>query len=162
MATDIDNTAEFNFNNMKPAADEEITALWGKNIADNTGALYYIGREAFNVQLVFGHSPTSGMNGTSHYRKYPGNTTLHGTLHLSSYKPAGVATGTAGILIDGTAVVEKDFGNGNFDNQRMSFTHDASNYTDFSDYDVVWYITPDFGGETQVFTLGCAAHGTQT
>src|SRR5258705_10895325 len=39
MATSFGSTATFTFGNMKPAPEEQIDSLWGKNIADNTGFL---------------------------------------------------------------------------------------------------------------------------
>jgi hypothetical protein len=41
MANNIDNTSSFTTSNMKPSADEETAALWGQNIAENTGYLYH-------------------------------------------------------------------------------------------------------------------------
>ncbi len=41
MASNIDNTSSFTTSNMKPSADEETAALWGQNIAENTGYLYH-------------------------------------------------------------------------------------------------------------------------
>lgn len=41
MANNIGTTNTFNTSNMKPEADEEIPAIWGQNMADNLGYLYY-------------------------------------------------------------------------------------------------------------------------
>lgn len=39
MASNVGSTAAFTSGNMKPAAGEQIDAVWGQNIADNTGFL---------------------------------------------------------------------------------------------------------------------------
>ena len=41
MASSITSAASFATSNMKPVSGEQIDALWGQNIADNTGYLYY-------------------------------------------------------------------------------------------------------------------------
>lgn len=41
MPSNIQTTAAFTTGNMKPSAGEQIDALWGQNLADNTGYVYY-------------------------------------------------------------------------------------------------------------------------
>ncbi len=41
MALDIGTTASFTTGNMKPETGDQADSLWGQNIADNTGYLYY-------------------------------------------------------------------------------------------------------------------------
>ena len=41
MASSITSAASFATSNMKPVSGEQIDALWGQNIADNTGYVYY-------------------------------------------------------------------------------------------------------------------------
>ena len=59
MASNIDNTSSFTTSNMKPSADEETAALWGQNIAENTGYLYHqkdtIKNEAVKFTEVLGN-----------------------------------------------------------------------------------------------------------
>lgn len=54
MASNVTTSASFTTTNMKPAADEQIDALWGDNIADNTGYLLY--RE-IAIPQISGSSP---------------------------------------------------------------------------------------------------------
>lgn len=54
MANNITNSASFSTANMKPLADEETAALWGQNVADNTGYLYYR-----KDDIAFPHERTS-------------------------------------------------------------------------------------------------------
>lgn len=54
MATNIGTSAVMTTANMKPASGEQIDALWGQNMADNTGYTYY--RE-IQIPAVSGTSP---------------------------------------------------------------------------------------------------------
>lgn len=88
MASTIGTSAAYTSVSMKPASGEQLDALWGQNVADNTGYVWH------KVQQV--HIPiSSGVNPTYLFlfTKLPGQTTL-------SLKVRGDNTGSAAAVTD--------------------------------------------------------------
>jgi hypothetical protein len=62
MANSITSVASFATANMKPVPDEQIDALWGQNIADNTGFLRASGQAHMNWVGTDGRATTTTSN----------------------------------------------------------------------------------------------------
>ena len=168
MATDIDNTAEFSFNNMKPAADEEITALWGKNIADNTGFLRNLPTlvSSFSNTITHENHDYATYVGTTHFKKLANFNTLHGTF----YAETGTLLfhkGSMYLYVNGVEVGSAYFPG---DNTRQyghdTIDVDVSSFTDNADYPITWKykaVEYAFGGSWDInVNLGVSIYGTQT
>jgi len=76
MASDITSSASFTESNMKPANSEVIPAVWGQNIADNTGFLYHDERFVGNCG-----GGKEGQDGTIGSYSYGLTTVYNGTFH---------------------------------------------------------------------------------
>jgi len=145
MANDITNSGNFSFNNMKPDADEEIVALWGQNIADNTGVLYYQNYLAcsFSTNLTMLKTQEDWgtfATGTMFFIKQPNANTLHGTFQGNS-RSSGFTGGTGIFYVNNIEAVrgtftlgysggEQEFGTG--------FAVDISSLTDYQHYETSW------------------------
>lgn len=81
MANSITTAASFTTSNMKPVPDEQIDALWGQNIADNTGYLYYrkIPGPSFGCSPQQDSSFSGTYRGTYFFEKAPGMGTFFGS-----------------------------------------------------------------------------------
>lgn len=113
MASNIGTTAVFTTANMKPASGEQIDALWGQNIADNTGKLYY--RKFFGPSFFFSQSDARNYNGTFFFEKQPGMVNFMGS--LVGTHDTGATIGT--ILMNGTAIFTKTFSGGTLYSQSI-------------------------------------------
>lgn len=74
MAGNIDSFAAFTTGNMKPSSGEQIDALWGQNISDNTGYLYYRPMLACcfgGAGILISSSSVGSYVGTAYFRKLP-------------------------------------------------------------------------------------------
>lgn len=89
MATSIGSSAAFTSASMKPASGEQIDALWGDNMADNTAFLrahptmwmsdYGTGSFATQANTGLGASYTMELNTAVYIRRPPGHNRLVGT-----------------------------------------------------------------------------------
>lgn len=99
MANPITNTAAFATANMKPAPDEQIDALWGQNIADNTGYLYF--KKVFGPSFHLDGLNQSLTHGTFVFEKAQGHSqfagSLNGTVQRNTY-------GSLTLRMNGTIV----------------------------------------------------------
>ncbi len=86
MASNIGTLSGFTTANMKPASGEQIDALWGQNVADNTGFLYYMDRPACHGRLeiipMTVASSTEDRRGTWYFVTPPVPRYLKGTTTL--------------------------------------------------------------------------------
>lgn len=90
MADNITSAATFTTANMKPAAGEQIDALWGDNLGDNTGYVYY--RKEHYPPLSISYRITSAVlaeqynyQATTRATTYFNHRTEFATLHGSYY-----------------------------------------------------------------------------
>jgi hypothetical protein len=80
MASNIGTDALFTTPNMKPASGEQVDALWGQNIADNTGFLYF--RKVFGPYFGFSQPASAAAGtyrGTHYFEKSLGKATFLGS-----------------------------------------------------------------------------------
>ena len=114
MASNITDGVSFNITNMKPDPDEEISALWGQNIADNTGYLYYKDEFAGNfhgafIQKWVGGSEIYFSNSIDDQKLFFTKTEpfdyLNGTMFFAWDGNHADDSGTFNISVDGTAKV---------------------------------------------------------
>lgn len=87
MASDIGTTAGFTTANMRPASGEQIDALWGQNISDNTGFMYYLPWPGPTISHTNGTNDLTDYRGTYYFQKRAGMGTfigsMNGTVHSS-------------------------------------------------------------------------------
>ncbi len=141
MASNIGTLSQFATSNMKPDNGEQIDSLWGQNIADNTGYLYYLPQTVnFGVAEVIGQINGVGaasVTGTvgagySYQALKTGAGTTNGTIRISELPMYGVVpahhntfvgtfsyllgmsggNGTARLYYDGTLMGTVARGNG--------------------------------------------------
>jgi len=132
MASNITSGVDFNTTNMKPANSEVIPALWGQNIADNTGHLFYRTRPAFTYNLSVG--ATEDKEGTTYFNKTEPYDLLTGTVVSradgdSAYNLVIAVTGATGttLALSETSSIAKE-----------SFSIDTSGLTDSNDIEVTF------------------------
>ena len=156
----VPSTAGWNTTNMKPAADEEIPALWGQNIADNTGFLYqrtilddrFVGN--FNGKLYDDGDTLPITNTISGMKlffiKKPEQDSINGTVY-TSYNETGFSDTTFGVEVDGNSAYTKNYtADGN---DTASFTYDASGLTDGLTYEIEFTVTGGATSDTDLAEL---------
>lgn len=110
MASNITSAAGFTFINMKPAADEEIPALWGQAIAENTGYLYYKKHIVGNLHTYHssdGDGLVHNSGNENHLIIYPkeeGYNYITGTIYSEVNLYSGSFDGYNTLSFDGTAM----------------------------------------------------------
>jgi hypothetical protein len=103
-------TAAFATANMKPIPDEQIDALWGQNIADNTGFLYNrlytdkVPGPCFGCTPIYSGITDGTYRGTFFFEKRPGMGTFFGSFVGTVL--AGAAP-TYDIYMNGTNIFSK-------------------------------------------------------
>ena len=102
MASDITTTGTFTTTNMRPAGGEQIDALWGDNVADNTGYIYYRKQPLLSFwervsTSIIEPSATYYVNHRQEYGTINGSFTVYG-----SGLGGGAATLFATFTLDGT------------------------------------------------------------
>lgn len=142
MASSITSSAAFTTTNMKPAADEQIDALWGQNIADNTGYVYY--RTIPGPSFHSGGINNAGggtRSGTFYFRKEAGFATMMGSI---SGTLANVTNQQIYVRINGTTVFNQLFKGTLF---KASFGTDCVGMSNGSDYELTfdWGIPSNVG-----------------
>jgi hypothetical protein len=177
MATNLGSTGlTFNTVNMKPETDEQIDALWGQNLADNTSKCYWggndtkavvdgegtriIGQLAYKARLDVQASDEVTTNYISpnselfFYKKAEFDTligTMYGTVGCDSGAGNSV-NGTAKLLVNGDEAYFWGTGpagqNQDF-TRSESFSYDISGLTD----DQMYRITLDTNTTSSVDTL---------
>lgn len=81
MAANIETTAAFATQNMKPDPGEQADALWAQKIADNTGYLYYRPFPGPSFRIDSYNTPGGGTrSGTYYFRKEYGLGTFLGSV----------------------------------------------------------------------------------
>lgn len=95
MATTLDENSVFTLTNMRPVADEVITADWGQKIAENTAALYY------SMTRI---KPVREVSGVYYFWviKPTGIDTLN-VLVRGALAPSGTTTVTTKVFASGTS-----------------------------------------------------------
>jgi hypothetical protein len=103
MASNILSSAAFTSANMKPASGEQLDAVWGQNIADNSGYLRYrkqlacsLGGIGININ---GPSTVGTYQGTTYFPKFAEYNHLVG-----SYAGTTSSTGNLVGRVDGTLI----------------------------------------------------------
>lgn len=145
MPSNITTSAAFTTGNMKPSAGEQIDALWGQNLADNTGYLYY--RKPL-VCSFGGVGPCSSISlagtyqGTAYFQKYPEFDHLVG-----SYVGTTSASGELFGWVDGVAVFSHS---GAGSNWARGTSFDISSLTDGQWYTVSFMARHDSAGAAQL------------
>ena len=180
MASDITNGVDFNKTNMKPDPDEEISALWGQNIADNTGYLYYkpelICNTTASLDIYNGYTDSSGNRprsmGTLSFRKDPSFDTIVGTLRTYKKQDTGNNSDTAGsayLYVDDVLKVSVDYGASITDeyNAGTGVSIDVSALSNDTDYTIAYKILPDNLPDPASFdsanlTFSMSLYGTTT
>ena len=170
MATDITNPSSFSLNSMKPANDEETTALWSQNVADNTGLLYfqnYLACEFVSDIYMAGEQDAGTFRtGTLTYKKQPNHNRLHGTFRggvftETFYGGTGIlyvnnSEAVRGVFSTGIAAAPEQWGTG--------FSVDVSGFTNYQDYDISYSLQQVEGGVAtkfeRYFNLTCSLWGT--
>lgn len=164
MASNITNAAAFATANMRPAPDEQIDALWGQNIADNTGYNYFreIPGPTLNSQFETLESfaglpsPRSRQDRDAtmyltHFREYPklnGSFILYGTNHTLS-GAGGIGTVRATIYLNGVFVYGTDLvGGAGYYAAKGSFVYDKSALTHLTKYEFTTRFQGTFFGGT--------------
>lgn len=109
MASNITTSAAFTGSLMRPAPDEEIDALWGQNMADNTGYLYYRPYPSvqFNLQNL-GSLPAiiaGGVSGTKSFFKLPEYGTLFGSYNVDVRGPNGATRAFFDIYVGSNKII---------------------------------------------------------
>jgi hypothetical protein len=81
MATNLGTAAAFTTANMKPAPGEQVDAIWGQNIADNTGHLYFrkLPGPCFGCSPQQDSSAAGTYRGTHFFEKANGMATFYGS-----------------------------------------------------------------------------------
>ncbi len=168
MANDIDDSATFATTNMKPEADEEVTALWSQNIAYNTGQLHFAARTVFDWTISPESPETLGFQFASfHFRKFENNNTLRGIMRgKGESSGGGTALGTMNLEIEGTVVVPNTpigtEGGVTSPDVDVEFVWDMSNATDNTFLTGTWSLTTTGAtGAAPRWYLSCTAIGTQ-
>jgi hypothetical protein len=153
MADSIVNTATFTTSNMKPAAagGENIDAVWGRNVADNTGYLYHnnnnrvianINQNAFLFRLASGDFNVP-FYGTYLFKKYNDLTTLSGTWAMTRAETASPFTGTTHVLVNGGTALRVTMDN---TGTSGNFSYDVSGLTNLSYYNIHVLLDMDLNG----------------
>ena len=169
MASDITTGASFNKTNMKPSPDEEISALWGQNMADNTGFLYYHPIPVCTINA--NHEADDAVNayaiGTVHFMKTPRFNTLVGTLTV--YKSQASTTeslkGTNSFWVNGVSAQTLDWGDSTSDvSKGTGFSVNVSALTDYQFYEISYksdaVTVPSDTNAHDWVSLGLTVYGT--
>lgn len=124
----------FNISNMKPSSGDQIDALWGQNIADNTAHAIW-GQEK-RIAEVYSNHFFIGANAEAvkhaWFRKVPSQDTITGTYAMAGF-PLAFAEGTLSFFVDGTVVENNKVLTGL---SGSSFSYDCSHLTDGVLYDM--------------------------
>lgn len=108
MASSLTNAAVFTASNMKPAADEVITADWGQKIAENTMYTYAnpIAAPSLGLNMTLNSNASTPLDamGTVWFNKPTYCGTLNGTVVFSRNTSASPGTQTVSVWVDGTNV----------------------------------------------------------
>lgn len=109
MASNIGTNAQFTTSNMKPASGEQLDALWGQNIADNTGHLlyrpYFVPAPCMHFSGTNNSSSRPVSYGTTWFFKTPGHNTLYGSWSVrGTALSGGPGNAIVGLFVDGTAI----------------------------------------------------------
>jgi len=135
MASDITASSTFNTTNMKPANDEVIPALWGQNVGDNLGYLYFRKRHAVNwsqyAQSVIPEAGTTFFSKNIPYNYLTGTLTGETTADTNPVLSIYVN----GVL--GTAIAPAITGGGEY-RFKEGFAIDTSGLTDETDYEIAF------------------------
>lgn len=144
MASSITSAAAFATANMKPVPDEQIDALWGQNVADNTGFLYY--RKLFGPCCHLIGVANNLTHGTFVFEKAHGHTqfvgSLNGTVQANSY-------GSLTLWVNGTNVFQKVFdftSSGVGTRFKASFGTALTGMTDGNFYEFSWALGANITG----------------
>jgi len=141
MASDITiSSASFTTTNMKPANSEVIPAVWGQNVADNTGYLKYQIETKKEIACTynFGTNSADGLTGLENQYFHLGGLRdlMEGTIAIKSAGDAGV-TADVDVYIDGsvgtTLTMTRSGGIGNYTYEN-SFSESVSSLTNDLDY----------------------------
>lgn len=132
MATNIGTAAAFTTANMKPAPGEQIDAVWGQNIADNTGFVYHMDRLAVHGRLdlipMTVASSTADKRGTWFFLTPPVPSYLKGTANIfKSDTTSDVMTGV--LYVNGVAVHTLSRAAGTSNGTSGGFSYDISGLT---------------------------------
>ena len=160
MADNLGSTSlSFNTGNMKPESGEQIDAVWGGNIADNTAYNKYRRKPVFGMgpSIV----PLSGYSQIYQEVHFPVElsfTHLHGTgsLEFDPGSPVGIAS--ADLWIDGTRVVEENYSL-SADSHDFSFTWEIASLLSDEDMIMAKYIISQVGNG-EISSHGASAWGT--
>jgi len=109
MADTILNTAGFSTLSMKPVAGEQIDSLWGQNIADNTGYLFYreLPGPAVNLSRRGSSNFRAGScESTSWFKKHPEFATLFGSYNGWFHNSSGQSSRVI-IMVDGSTWINQ-------------------------------------------------------
>lgn len=154
MATDIDNTSSFSKVNMKPEVDEETTALWAQNIADNTGYLYNLPVPLLNFLIATKEQYTS--KGTFKFMKDARFNTIVGT-SIGTWETSQVAGFSGTVFVDairmwGTIAATVT-------SATLGTTIDVSSLTDGQVYDISFRYSS--GNNAEDYSFAQTFWGTQ-
>lgn len=141
MALNILTTAIWTGSHMKPENGEQVDALWGQNLADNTGYLFY--RPERGPQWADHGRSDTAVNlvniGTYWFRKSTGKGTMAGSYTLRKQTTSTVdRTIAMSLWVDGTAVLTNKTvtANSNINVVSGSFAKSISHLTDGSYYTI--------------------------
>lgn len=106
MASTIGTNAQFATTNMKPDNGEQIDSLWGQNIADNTGYLFYKPEviPGFSVHMKPNSSQDTPTAGTQWFCKRAGHSSLAGSFTFIGSSTGLTTAYTATMYVNGTLV----------------------------------------------------------
>jgi len=114
MASNIGTNAQFATTNMKPDNGEQIDSLWGQNIADNTGYVYYrdIPCVEFSRGVVVSTESLTAANqftqGTKWFKKTPAHNRIVGSYCLTGSAASGNTRTVATFYSPTGAVIKGD------------------------------------------------------